>query len=155
VGVFRLRYVYVLEHRWNGFSRATWTVWWGSPEYRQCIEKGLGVHVASFIKRHIAMAEGEVCSERAVDEEFARNYPALAEYLTIDWLEGERRETATLGISVDAGQWKARLADRDSGLVTFVSGDGFYAVLDALEGRLARGEADWRRDQYAKPKRKK
>lgn len=128
-------------------------MWWGSVEYEQCL-KGWGVHVAQFVKRHVAVAEGEIVHERAMDEEFARNYPALAEYITCDWLEGERRETSTLGISVDAGQWKARLADRDSGLVTFVSGDGFYAVLDALEGRLARGEADWRRDQFAKAKRK-
>lgn len=110
--------------------------------------------MAQFVKRLVPVAEGEVVHERAVDEEFARNYPALAEYLTCDWLEGAVRETSTLGISVDAGQWKARLADRDTGLVTFVSSDGFYAVLDALEGRLARGEADWRRDQFAKPKKR-
>lgn len=108
--------------------------------------------MSQFLRRIAVEAEGGLRHERAVDEAFAQDYPALAEHLTVDWLEGAVRLTSTLGISVDAGQWKARLADRDNGLVCFVSADGFYAVLDALEQCIAQGVADWRVDQYSKPK---
>lgn len=152
VGIFRRRYVHVLSHRWSGIKPVTLTVWWGSAEYEDCL-LFWGAHVASFVKRLVPLADGDLHGERAVDDDMARDYPALYEYLTLDWLEGAARETATLGVSVDAGQFKARLADRDAGLVTFVSSDTFLGVLEALEGRLAAGTADWRRDQYAKDKK--
>lgn len=109
--------------------------------------------MAQFVRKNAVGASGEIGGERAVDEAMASDYPALYEYLTLDWLEGQARETATLGVSVDAGQWKVRLADRDNGLVCFVSADGFYAALEALERHLADGSADWRRDQFAKGKK--
>lgn len=142
--------------RWSWGSRHVVEISWrrlaaeGIPrDWRSC--------VATFVKRVVRMEDGGVRGERAVDLDMEQQYPALHEYLTLDWMDGEARETATLGISVDAGQFKARLADRDAGLVTFVSADGFLAVLEALERQLAAGTADWRRDQYskAKPARKR
>jgi len=152
VDIYTGRYVHVLSHRYNSSLPVSWTVWRGTAAFADCL-KHWGAHVASFVKRVVPLADGSVASERAVDEDMARDYPALYEYLTLDWLEGISRETATLGVSVDAGQFKARLADRDAGLVTFVSADSFFGVLEALERHLAAGTADWRRDAYAKPKK--
>lgn len=109
--------------------------------------------MAQFVRRLSVETEGGIMHERAVDEAFAQDYPAISEFLTLDWLEGATRQTSTLGVSVDAGQWKVRLADRENGLVCFVSGDGFYAALDALEKALGAGTGDWRSDQFAKPKK--
>ena len=114
---------------------------WGRFNWRE--------HVAQFVSRR-RVDDGTHRCERAVDEEFARSYPAIHEHLTLDWLDGAARQTSSLGISVDSGAFKARLADRDNGLVTFVSGSGFYAVLDALEAALANGTADWREDKFSK-----
>jgi hypothetical protein len=121
---------------------------WGAFHWRD--------HVAQFVSRR-KLDDGTHRSERANDVEFASSYPAIHEHLTLDWLDGAARQTSSLGISIDAGQWKARLADRDNGLVAFCSADGFYAVLDALERQLASGTCDWREDRFAgkagKPKR--
>lgn len=109
--------------------------------------------MAAFVRRVIHDAEGGVRGERATDESFSNEYPALWEYLSLDWLEGSERLTSTLGLSIDCGQWKARLADRDNGMVCFVSGASYEDTLRALEAALAAGEADWRRDQFAKPRK--
>lgn len=105
--------------------------------------------MAKFVKRLKETDRGNLVGGRADDPELAKQYPALTEHLTCDWLEGAARQTSTVGISVDGGRWKGRLADRENGLVLFVSGDSFEGVLGALEAALTDPEADWREDQFA------
>lgn len=142
-----------VRHRYSGAVLLDVTLGDRHPDYLQGVQKGWTDVVAKYVRKVERNDSGGV-GERALDEAFMADYPALHEYLTLDWTEGQRRETSTLGISVDGGRWKCRLADRDNGLVTFISGDGLYAVLGALERALADGSADWREDQFAKPKTK-
>lgn len=108
--------------------------------------------MAKWVKRLAPEDKEGVGSGHAEDLDFASQRPALHEHLTCDWLEGTKRLTSTLGLSTEGGRWKARLADRDNGMVLFVSGDSVEGALDALEKALTGGEADWRVDQYATSK---
>lgn len=80
----------------------------------------------------------------ADDTDFRARYPALAEYLTLLFVEGKRRQTATLTLFCELGQFKCCLADRDEGTVLFRSAKSFAGVLEAMEGCLTDGTADWR-----------
>ena len=111
--------------------------------------------MVQFVQKRLPVPDGEVRGSPVVDSAFSKSYPALHEYLTLDWIDGQRRETSTLGISIDAGRWRGSLRDRDNGLVLWRSADGFDAVLGALERALVNpSEADWREDRYSRPKRK-
>lgn len=151
--VYYGRVVLAAWRRWGQASRVTHTLW--ADELWQC--GGLSQwrsHVAEFVKRVPKSPEG-AAGERAVDADLASRYPALHEHLTLDWLEGSIRQTSTLTLFVDGGRWKGSLSDRDNRLVLFVSGDGFDAVLGAMERAIRDGTGDWReqRDWKAKSKR--
>jgi hypothetical protein len=152
LGIFPNEYRFVGRRTYSAVGTLVWSVLRGDPLFEDCV-KDWGQHVAEFVRRCKADAEGGLRGERAVDAEFMASYPALHEHLTLDWLEGSPRETSTLSISCDAGRWKARLCDRDNGLVAFISADGFGDVLAALERGLVSGDADWRTDQFARKRK--
>jgi len=149
-GIFYGRYHIVIRPMWSKKPILDQVVWYWEHGYEQLVREWRLV-VAKFCQRLAAEEKAALTGGRATDSALEQDYPALYEYMTLDWLEGKARQTATIGLSVDAGKWKARLADRENGLVLFVSADGFYEALGTLEKALASGTADWRTDQFASP----
>lgn len=71
--------------------------------------------------------------------------PALAEFLSSPvWEDGSKRIPGSLSLFVGDGKLKCCLADKDSGLVSFLAADGLEELLDALEARLVSGGVEWR-----------
>lgn len=70
------------------------------------------------------------------------------------WSDGRPRQTASLLIFVDEGQWKACLNDRDSGSVAFVSSSSVGGLLDAISDGLRGDSLDWRRGRDQGKRRK-
>ncbi len=82
---------------------------------------------------------------------FSQEFPSLFEHLsdtTFD--DGSERETSTVLLFVDGGQWKACLHDRQEGLSLWVSGATYGDVMSALEADLAAGGGSWRSDRGKK-----
>ena len=150
VGIFFGRYTFIVSHRWSGKVLLNQTVWYWEHGYQKLVKDWRNV-MAKWCKRMLPEDREAVGAGHVDDPVFAKDYPAIHEHLTCDWLEGAKRSTSILGVSTDGGKFKVRLADRENGMVLFVSGDGFYGALDALEGALTVGEADWRVDQFATP----
>lgn len=77
------------------------------------------------------------------------DYPALVEFLTANkWEDDKPRIPGTFGLSVDEDRFRARLCDRDAGLVCFLSSDDLDALLAAVNGGLQRGDLEWRKDRF-------
>lgn len=107
-------------------------------EWRTC-------KVAEHLRR-AARVDGRAGSPVAVEWcDFARSYPALAEFLCVaEWGPGEGRTTGTLLLCVDGGAWKAWLNDRDSGRAAWLSSSTLTGLLDAVEAGIRTDVLDWR-----------
>lgn len=154
--LFEYGFRFRLSHRWSGRVRLDWACSAASPTWRRLMPDWR-FHVSQFVRRFEAGEREAAMAPKAVDKALAARRPALHEYLTLDWLEGQLRITSTVSISISNGSWRVRLADRENGLVCFVTGESFEGALDALEKVLAAGTADWRVDEYApaKPSKKR
>jgi hypothetical protein len=80
----------------------------------------------------------------AHDTEFSARYPALWEWLTLSIVDGRPVETATCTLFAEEGMLKACICDRDGDRSFFRAATTFLGLLEALEGALASGSADWR-----------
>jgi len=79
----------------------------------------------------------------------------LMEYLTqTTWEDGTDRQTSQIKLWVDGGEHKAMLADRENGMVLFHTAGSFHDLLSEIDSQLVSGEADWRKDKFAKIGRK-
>ena len=77
--------------------------------------------------------------------EFARRYPCLHEWLTLEvWDNGAAREPATLLLFLDGSRPKLCLHDREGSQVAFVAAWTFGDALQALEDGLLANSLDWR-----------
>lgn len=86
-----------------------------------------------------------------VDHEFLGKFPILHTFLTRSLDDGGKpRKLATLFVFVEDGLWKGCLHERQNSLSLWGAGESFIGVLDCLEGRLAGGRAEWRRDRRTK-----
>lgn len=105
--------------------------------------------MAGLIKRR---GKGDAAKEKiqaftieTQDSAFAKSYPALAEFLSLEtWGEGEARTRGTLTIFWEEGMFKASVNNRDSEEVAFVAKQAFKGLLDAVEKGLAADSLDWR-----------
>lgn len=83
---------------------------------------------------------------QARDAWFAKEFPALLEYLTVGELPGgETRQLSSLTLFVEQGIWKLCLAEKDAEVNLFGSGDSVELALANLEERLKAPNVDWRR----------
>lgn len=88
------------------------------------------------------------------DSEFEKRYPTLWAFLTDSkWSTGEARETGSILIFTQEGQWKAMVKDKDSGYIAFVTKNTFKSLLEALERGLVEEKLDWREDQFKAKKK--
>lgn len=105
--------------------------------------------MSKFLKRREKANEATKAVSAVTPEEtdptFAKAYPALAEFLSLEtWDADTQRERGTLTIFYEQGLFKASINDRDSESVAFVSKGSFKALLDAIEKGLVTGTHDWR-----------
>jgi len=108
--------------------------------------------MAQFLKRReVGNAKAKEAAAEILakcDEAFAKKFPALAEFLSLeDWGEGQERTRGTLTLFWEEGQFKASVNDRDAGQVAFVSKRAFQELLAAVEKGLATDSLDWRGGQ--------
>jgi len=76
---------------------------------------------------------------------FAKNCPAIWEYLTLDsGKDGVARATASLTFFVEERTLKCCVSDKEGGEVAFWSADSWEELLTAVESDLAAGQGDWR-----------
>lgn len=108
----------------------------------------------AFVKRK----PDQVAAEAAVSEDcaFARDYPAIWEYLTMEkWDDGDTRETSTLLMLFEDGCFKACLNDRALGRSAWTTADSPSKALQRLDNAIQQGSADWRaKKQFNGPKRR-
>jgi len=100
----------------------------------------------SFIERALSKVVPPGGAERpCADQAFVRNYPALAEFVSLGVLpDGTTRETSTINVSFSHGTFKAFLNDRDSLQSLCVTAETFQGLLEALEGQLQSDSPGWR-----------
>lgn len=88
------------------------------------------------------------------DEAFAKKYPLLLEFLSLElWEPGVPRTKGSLFLFLEDGCFKACLNDKDTDEVAFVTKPSFAALLDAVERGLAQGTLDWRLSTQGKARR--
>jgi len=79
------------------------------------------------------------------DSVFAKAYPALSEFLSLEeWEPGVERTRGTMTLFFEDGCFKGSVNDRDGERVAFVTKKGFKTLLEAIEKGLATDSLDWR-----------
>lgn len=100
-------------------------------------------------KKRMATQDSAVA---ALDEEFARRYPAINEFITLRRCDdGTARTPATLLLLAEDGVFKVCLNDRQEAASTWASAPSVDEAMEALEGLLATGEAVWRASGQGRP----
>lgn len=95
---------------------------------------------------------GAVSTVRCVDERFSGQFPEVWHYLSdTAYDDGSPRVVATLLVFTEGPCVKVCLSDRDVARKVFVTADGFYEALEALERALVADAADWRADRPKAP----
>lgn len=78
--------------------------------------------------------------------EFAKDYPALHEYLTAEtYDDGSPRQTSTMLFFVEDGGFKLCFCDRDLDRTVWAHDDSIEECLLSLEAVLSSGTAVWRK----------
>jgi len=104
--------------------------------------------MADFLRKDRKKAERKPTQQDFTMCDFAKRFPCLHEWLTLDqWEDGTARAPSTLMLFLDDGRPKGCLSDRDEGKVAFVAAWTFTDVLTALEEGLLADSLDWRSNQ--------
>jgi len=82
-----------------------------------------------------------------VDPEFARKFPNLNQVLFAKQNHGKEREPGKLYIFVQEGSIKVCLVSPSEGLCGFSTLSSLENLLPVIEGRLAKGTIEWRKDK--------
>lgn len=89
------------------------------------------------------------------DDVTAATVPDLAAFLSLSsWPDNSPRELGTLTISVYEGMLRARLCDKDAGIVAFVCARTLLELFQAADRCVGGEGGDWRVDKFASPPRK-
>jgi hypothetical protein len=101
-----------------------------------------------YVSRPVAEAAESEAARAPGWSPFAKDYPALWEYLSaVSWEDGTSRETSTVLLFTEDGRVKACLHDRAEARSLWSSGEGVEGALGALEHALETGQAEWRRSR--------
>ena len=86
-------------------------------------------------------------------EEFAKDCPAVYEYLTMDrYPDGGERQVATLIIFLEEGRWKGCLSDRESDRTLWKTADTIEDMLLEMDADIQEGGTGFRRSTQRKGK---
>jgi hypothetical protein len=103
----------------------------------------------SFLRRGLAAAAGGKDLSPFPDTKFAKDWPALYEYMTAaKYPDGTDRKLSSVTLFCEDSQLKACITEKNEGLVMFAAGKTLQTALNALEGLLASEEPPWRRSQF-------
>ena len=90
------------------------------------------------------------------DAAFAKKYPALSEFLSVEaWDAETERIRGTISIFWEEGSFKASVNDRDADQVAFVSKGTFSGLLESIEKGLQADSLDWRHSKGKGPQKRK
>lgn len=103
-------------------------------------------------RRRALVAGGETSNGQGTSEDsLSVLFPTVSEFLCLwKWEDGSARHAGTITLFTELGSWKARVNDRDTGEVAFVSARSLSCLLDAVEKGLVEGGLDWRPAQDQK-----
>jgi len=103
----------------------------------------------SFLRRKAEMNSAKLNAASGKAAEWGAQFPALWEYLTSDkYPDGGKRQTSTLLLFVDGGEFKAALRDRDTGHTLWVTSATIEDALIDLEASLTSESPQWRKSEY-------
>lgn len=119
-----------LFHQWDWTSHDRWEA------RRFCLSE--------FVKRALATSQNIGPGQKCKDEKFVKLYPAFAEFLTLEEIDGKPRQTSTISLFWQQGMFRAFLNDRDAGLSLCVCSDTFQALWNVLEKTLVSDDPGWR-----------
>jgi len=106
------------------------------------------VRAVSVLHRVEGGGNGQPRPPAAVGDPFAKENPALWEYLTVDrWPDGKVRETATITIMFEEGRWKGCLHDRANSRSCWRSGASLSELIASLEDAMTDPAAEWRKSR--------
>lgn len=116
--------------------------------------------MAEFLKRrekgHAAKDKIQATTIGSEDQAFAKKYPALAEFLSLEaWDEKTERVRGTISVFWEDGSFKASVNDRDADQVAFVSKGTFSGLLESIEKGLQSDSLDWRQSKGKPPGKRK
>jgi hypothetical protein len=105
--------------------------------------------VLAFVRKSECPVDRPEARAAALDQSWAKTYPALWEHLTLGAYEnGDRRVLSTLSWFLGLEGLTICLQDRDNKRSLFASGTSWVVALDVLEELARRGEqAPWRADK--------
>jgi len=102
--------------------------------------------VAKFLKKQAAPSAKNAASTAGAGGQFAKDFPAIWEYVSTDkWDGGAPRELASLILFLEDGRWKICLSDRENSRTGWSSGDTFSEALECLEDALVNERVEWRK----------
>lgn len=102
----------------------------------------------SFLKRVAEADSAKRQQASKVAATWLSQFPALGEYLTMTkYPDGGQRQTATVLIFCEEGQWKGCLRDRDTSRTLWVTSGSPPEVLSDLEAALQSDTAEWRKEK--------
>lgn len=141
--LFRGYVILVAFHRFTGLCLNG--LWMEEGLFDDAMEcEGENV-MGKFTEKAKQAAAKKVGPQAAKDADFAKDYPALHEYLTeVLTSAGELRQTASLSIFTQDGCFKAYLNDKETGMSLAAAGDSFTGLLEALEAMLQSPATPWR-----------
>jgi hypothetical protein len=137
----------ILMLAWNRFSLImleSWIV--DSWLYRDLWNEWECDPMSKFLKNVKAAKKiDKDASHAATDKEFAKDHPAICEFMTLRKDDsGTIRKTSSLLIFCEDGQWKACLSEREEELTLWASADSLAGLLEALEATLQSPTPQWR-----------
>lgn len=139
------RVLMVLWHRFTKIALASWCL--SSQDYLALWQEWECDPMSKFLRNvKAAKTMGKDSPVAANDKEFAKTHPAIHEFLTLKKDDaGVSRQTSTLYIFCEDGQFKVCLAERDEELSLWASAEGLAEVLEALEAMLQTASPPWRK----------
>lgn len=137
------RVVLVVTHRFSRMMLSSWPM--SSWDYASLEDQLEGELMSRFLKRSEAKKEAADSLHAAADQGLEREHPAIHEYLTVKRFDdGTERQTATLLVFCEGGQFKICLSDRDTSQTLWASGETLTDALEALEASLQSPSPQWR-----------
>lgn len=115
----------------------------GGPACFRPQDEDVHMSILNSVFQKVKATAGE---EAASDPQMSKDYPGITELMTATPLVGnKRRETSTLTVVCEDGQWKVGLRDRTNQVSLWRAGETLARALHALEAALHEPTVDWRR----------